>query len=87
MAVVAVNKNGTEVIGDNLVRCRLNDHRWLEPCTEYRYLNKENTDFWACIYDNPDEGFEDIAIELPKGSILKLTGKELSWNDEPIELI
>lgn len=25
-------------------------------------------------------------IKLPKGSIKKLTGCELNWNDEPIEL-
>lgn len=87
MAVVAVNKNGTEVIGDSLVRCRLDKHFWIESSSDYRYLNKDNTDFWACIYNNPDEGYENIAIELPKGSILKLTGKELTWNDEPIELV
>lgn len=26
------------------------------------------------------------SIKLPKGSIKKLIGKELSWNDEPVEL-
>lgn len=25
-------------------------------------------------------------VELPKGSIKKLIGKELSWKDEPVEL-
>ena len=25
-------------------------------------------------------------IELPKGSIEKLIGKELTWNDEPVKL-
>lgn len=25
-------------------------------------------------------------IELPKGSIKKLIGRELSWKDEPVEL-
>lgn len=25
-------------------------------------------------------------LELPKGSIKKLIGRELSWNDEPVEL-
>ena len=25
-------------------------------------------------------------IELPKGSIKKLIGRELSWDDEPVEL-
>ena len=26
-------------------------------------------------------------FELPKGSILKLISKELTWNDEPVELV
>ena len=33
--------------------------------------------------------YEDMAsscIELPKGSIKKLIGRELSWSDEPVEL-
>lgn len=29
------------------------------------------------VYDN---------VELPKGSIKKLIGRELSWEDEPVEL-
>lgn len=28
----------------------------------------------------------DNAVRLPKGSIEKLIGKKLNWNDEPIEL-
>jgi hypothetical protein len=87
MAYLAVNKDGTEVIGESLVRCRLNKHHWIEPCSDYRNLNKENTDFWACIYDNPDGGYENIAIVLPKGTIMKLIGRELSWDDEPVELM
>ena len=27
-----------------------------------------------------------IEIELPKGSVYKLLGKELTWDDEPVEL-
>ena len=28
----------------------------------------------------------DNLFRLPKGSIKKLIGKELTWNDEPVEL-
>ena len=28
----------------------------------------------------------DNTVELPKGSIKKLIGRELTWNDEPVEL-
>lgn len=30
--------------------------------------------------------FDDPVIQLPKGSIKKLIGIELTWNDEPVEL-
>ena len=36
-----------------------------------------------------DEEYEDLyydLVSLPKGGIKKLTGRELSWNDEPVEL-
>lgn len=29
---------------------------------------------------------ESNAIELPKGSIKKLIGRELTWDDDPVEL-
>lgn len=28
----------------------------------------------------------DNAVELPKGSIKKLIGRDLTWEDEPVEL-
>lgn len=27
-----------------------------------------------------------LTIELPKGTVYKLLGKELTWDDEPVEL-
>lgn len=39
-----------------------------------------------------DDGFWDPSfhdpsfVELPKGSIAKLIGRELTWEDEPVEL-
>lgn len=41
-----------------------------------------------CAIDEYNE-YEDRlsdTIELPKGSIKKLIGRELSWDDEPVEL-
>lgn len=32
------------------------------------------------------EGYYDSDISLPKGSIKKLIGKDLTWQDEPVEL-
>lgn len=34
---------------------------------------------WNC-------GWLSLYIELPKGSIKKLIGRELKWEDEPVEL-
>lgn len=31
-------------------------------------------------------GSVELTIMLPKGSIYKLIGKELTWNDEPVKL-
>ncbi len=39
-------------------------------------------DFMWCI----ENIFDSCAIRLPKGSIEKLIGRELTWNDKPVEL-
>ena len=45
---------------------------WIGDCVEHNYwLSQDRYD--AC------------GIQLPKGSIKKLIGKDLTWNDEPIE--
>lgn len=62
MAQVAVNKDGTEVIGLELVRHLGFD--WFPP------------------YD----GTLKHVIYLPKGSIKKLIGRDLTWEDEPVTL-
>ena len=43
------------------------------------------------LHDKVDSSWQDNngcckCLELPKGSIKKLIGRELSWNDEPVEL-
>lgn len=42
-------------------------------------------DFW---YDEVEDGgvIYDTEIPLPKGTIKKLIGRDLNWNDEPVEL-
>ena len=41
--------------------------------------------FW---YDEVEDGgvFYDTEISLPKGTIKKLIGRDLTWRDEPVEL-
>ena len=41
---------------------------------------------WIAPYYNPDEGVEDISVELPKGTIERLIGRALTWDNEPVEL-
>lgn len=55
---------------------------------EYIYEEKPSRGYgciWkATFYDEKDRNSD--FIELPKGSIKKLIGRELSWSDEPVEL-
>lgn len=41
--------------------------------------------FWA-DYQFLGEGYYDSDISLPKGTIKKLIGKDLDWEDNPVEL-
>lgn len=47
---------------------------------EAKPTRQSYNDVWRC------EGELDSMIELPKGSIRKLIGRELTWEDEPVEL-
>lgn len=55
---------------------------------EYIYEEKPSRGYgciWkATFYDEKDRNSD--FIELPKGSIKKLIGRELSFSDEPVEL-
>lgn len=54
---------------------------------EYIYRNKPSKrgSFWNdCIYCDYVEFSTDI--KLPKGSIKKLIGRDLTWEDEPVEI-
>lgn len=71
MAFVAVNKDGSEVLYDFL------------PIREPNF-----NEFWMA-QEKIDKGNYNIIpqeIGLPKGSIEKLIGKKLTWEDEPVEL-
>jgi hypothetical protein len=40
---------------------------------------------WVPTFCEPQDRIYD-SIKLPKGSIKKFIGRELSWDDEPVEL-
>ena len=54
---------------------------------EYIYANKPVFDsgYW-CDVITIDHYYYDTEIHLPKGTIKKLIGKDLTWQDEPVEL-
>lgn len=68
---LAVNENGDEVILDNF------------PVQQGEIWTDERS-----AHDDEYFSVEDhnSAIVLPKGSIYKLTGKYLTWEDDPISL-
>lgn len=74
MAWLAVNENGQEIISPN------KPDRW----------GYGQPDFWQ---DNEHIGVDcdmtyiNRAVRLPKGTIFKLLGKNMNWDNEPIELI
>lgn len=46
-----------------------------------RRYEKESFNYWFDFYFR-----DDNVINLPKGTIKKITGRDLTWLDEPIEL-
>lgn len=42
--------------------------------------------YWKAVYLDYEDRVSDY-IELPKGSIKKLIGRGLTWDDEPVELV
>ena len=73
MAWVAVDKDGIEAIFSQCPKRTGYDRTKL-------YIPYEET-FWG----NHD-GYFCRRISMPKGSIKKLIGKDLTWQDEPVEL-
>lgn len=71
MAWVAVHENGHEGIFSNKPTRGGKLHFW------YDEVNDELNDGGASY---------DTEIPLPKGPIKKLIGRNLTWNDEPVEL-
>lgn len=76
MAWLAVNKNGSETIFA-FRPFRRDPDKSICKLWEPEYWSDENSN----EYDN-----EDTGIALPKGTIKKLIGKTLTWEDEPVEL-
>lgn len=75
MAWVAVNKDGVGLIYNE------------KPTRGKNYWEPAILDLMPAIDDWGE--YDDIcddSVRLPQGSIKKLIGRELSWEDEPVEL-
>lgn len=83
MVCVGVNKDGTEVICEReLTRFIPGDQKTHEVCSIKVLFN--NKPCWIKV--DPSEcgtyGLIVNALILPKGSIKRLIGRELTWDDE-----
>ena len=86
MAWLAVNKDGTETISmEKPDRRGRGKEVYNKKTLQFEY-SKENLYYW--LYEEILQMCYDInyTFDLPKGSIKKLIGKELTWDDNPIEL-
>lgn len=83
MAWLAVNKDGSEVIGNSLLRAKCveeGDYNSVEMA------DKTTGHFWCDPFSDSEWGVMDSSVILPKGTIKKLIGHELTWEDNPVEL-
>ena len=89
MGWLCVNKNGQELICQKepqrlgrLKRCPSNGLN----CEDKSYIWSEPLSYWddseMCSCQDATYNFD---IDLPKGSIEKLIGKTLTWEDEAVE--
>ena len=87
---VAINKDGTEIISNGaLMRRKYNGRRVLSAmwgmCTGH--YSKNNWNKWYNGWSTDENDFLPFyGATLPKGSIKKLIGHELTWKDEPVKL-
>lgn len=91
MAWLAVDSNGQEIICDHELRRFINKNyelRRTDYCCRYEDILNKNPHWTPKIKseDCPDLGKLIPIIKLPKGSIKKLIGKEITWEDEPVEI-
>lgn len=57
-----------------------------EGIFSHRPTRGEKLDFWYDEQEDDAGVLYDTEIPLPKGSIKKLIGRDLTWEDNPIEL-
>lgn len=87
MAWLCVDENGEHIFCKEPLRGRTQKY-----VSFYReqLIRQQSSKLWYANADDIDDGdfiiYAEEGIDLPKGSIKKLIGRELSWSDEPVEL-
>jgi hypothetical protein len=86
MAYLAVNKNGSEMICQNEPeRVPLNKKKVYDK-TKYRYVYVNPVEIWEdCEIIGMGAAYAYYDIPLPEGTIEKLIGRKLTWEDDPVE--
>lgn len=56
------------------------------PCETKNEVQKLGASYWRDIYTDPECNDIELHIELPAGSIERLIGRVLTWDDEPVEI-
>lgn len=91
MAWLAVDKDGTESIFSSIPMRRCDVKSILYDVVTLRLIRraykKNEYNKWAAAWSSDEQNPLPLyRIELPKGSIKELIGRELTWNDEPVEI-
>ena len=78
----------------NRIDCKTDEEGKRYKIEIYNYppkIDKEKAidllSFWDNFEFDPDGNKLDFIVSLPKGSIKKLIGRELTWEDEPYEFL
>lgn len=86
MAYLAVDKDGTEKISQGMMlrRCNYRTVCWGLGILRY---SKKDRNKWGNAWSTDDkDAMPFTGVEMPVGSIEKLTGRKITWKDEPIEM-
>lgn len=84
---VAVDKDGTEKISNSYMMRRLGVVSVLWGSVKVWYpknLRKKWSNAWS---SDESDALPFLGTILPKGSIKKLIGRELTWEDEQVEIM
>jgi hypothetical protein len=88
---VAVDKDGTEKISNGgLIRRQFKGKRILSALWGMCKGNysKNNWNKWCDGWSSDEKDFLPFnGVVLPKGTIEKIVGRKLTWEDEPVEVL